>query len=197
MAHRDVSLENVFVTHDGIYKIEDFGLFTKSNTKTSDFVDKEQYMAPELAAQVIYSPVVADVWSLGILLFMLLTGAPLLEFASSPTSQEFKTVRAMDCCGVLKSWRMYSQLSAATMDLLSKMLEFYPTKRLQSVAQVRNHSALLGLYSTTMSMMDRAMYYQSFGTQDYFSLRDDLSSSPQLATHAQYIFRCILSHQTR
>ncbi|KAI9911601.1 hypothetical protein PsorP6_009580 [Peronosclerospora sorghi] len=195
MAHHDVSLENVFVTHDGIYKIGDFGLSTKANTKTSDFVAKAHYMAPEVAAQVSYSPVVADVWSLGILL-MLLTGAPLLEFAS-PMSQEFKTVRAMSCCGVLKSWGMDSQLSAATMDLLSKMLEFDPTKRLQSMAQVLNHSALLGLYSTTMSMMDRAMYYQSFGTQGSISPRDDLSSSPQLATHAQYILRCILSLQTR
>ncbi|KAI9905345.1 hypothetical protein PsorP6_014413 [Peronosclerospora sorghi] len=196
MAHRDVSLENVFVTHDGIYKIGDFGLSTIANTKTSDFVAKAQYMAPEVAAQVSYIPVVADVCSLGILLFMLLTGAPLLDFAS-PTSQEFKTVRAMVCCGVLKSWEMYSQLSAATMDLLSKMLVFDPTKRLQSMAQVLNHSALLGLYSTTMSMMDRAMYYQSFSTQGSFSPRDDLSSSPQLATHAQYIFRCIISLQTR
>ncbi|KAI9910012.1 hypothetical protein PsorP6_010432 [Peronosclerospora sorghi] len=159
MAHRDVSLENVFVTHDGIYKIGDFGLSTKANTKTSDFVANAQYMAPEVADQVSYSPVVADVWSLGILLFMLLAGAPLLEFAS-PTSQEFKTVRAMGCC-------------------------VDPTKRLQSMAQLLNHSALLGLYSTTMSMMDRAMYYQSFGTQGSFSLRDDLSSSPQLATHSQ------------
>ncbi|KAI9910336.1 hypothetical protein PsorP6_010768 [Peronosclerospora sorghi] len=144
MAHRDVSLENVFVTHDGMYKLGDFGLSTKANTKTSDFVGKAQYMAPEVAAQLSYSPVVADVWSLGILLFMLLTGAPLLELAS-PTRQEFETVRAMSCCGVLKSWGMDSQLSAATMDLLSKMLEFDPTKRLQSMAQVLNHSALRGL----------------------------------------------------
>ncbi|KAI9914804.1 hypothetical protein PsorP6_007251 [Peronosclerospora sorghi] len=113
-------------------------------------------------------PLVADVWSLGILRFMLLTGAPLLEFAS-PASQEFKTVRAMGCRGVLKSSGMDSQLSAATMDLLSKMLEFDPTKRLQSMAQVLNHSALLGIYSTTMSMIDRAMYYQPFGTQDSLS----------------------------
>ncbi|KAI9906577.1 hypothetical protein PsorP6_004732 [Peronosclerospora sorghi] len=138
MAHPDVSLDNVFVTHDGIYKIGDFGLSTKANTKTSDFVAKAQYVSPEVAAQVSYSPVVTDVWSLGIILFMLLTGAPLLEFAS-PTSQELKTVRAMGCCGVLKSWRMDSQLSAATMDLLSKILEFDLTKRLQSMAQVLNH----------------------------------------------------------
>ncbi|KAI9909590.1 hypothetical protein PsorP6_014840 [Peronosclerospora sorghi] len=177
MAHRDVSLENVFATHDGIYKIGDFGLSTKANTKTSDFVAKEQYMAPEVAAQVSYSSVVAEVWSLGILLFMLLTGSPLLELAS-PTSQEFKTVRAMGCCGVLKSWGMDSQISAATMELLSKMLVFDPTKRLQRIAQVLNDSALLGLYNTTMSMMDSAMYYQSFGTQGSFSPRDDLSSSP-------------------
>ncbi|KAI9920818.1 hypothetical protein PsorP6_000495 [Peronosclerospora sorghi] len=63
----------------------------------------------------------------------------------------------MGCCGVLKSWGMDSQILAATMDLLSKMLVFDPTKRQQSMAQVLNDSALLGFYSTTMSMMDRAI----------------------------------------
>ncbi|KAI9906388.1 hypothetical protein PsorP6_003374 [Peronosclerospora sorghi] len=83
MAHRDVSLEN-----------------QESEYENERLVAKAQYISLEVAAQVSYSPVVANVWSLGTLLFMLLTGAPLLEFAS-PTSQEFKTVRAMGCCGVL------------------------------------------------------------------------------------------------
>ncbi|KUF80095.1 kinase protein [Phytophthora nicotianae] len=141
IAHRDVSLENVFVTRDGVYKIGDFGLSTRADRRASGCVGKTQYVAPEVVSEVSYDPVTADVWSLGILLFMLLTGAPLLEFAS-PTDPEFNTVKTVGCLGVLRSWKMDTQLSAATLDLLSKMLEFDPVKRLQTMREVLNHPAL-------------------------------------------------------
>ncbi|EGZ18088.1 hypothetical protein PHYSODRAFT_503040 [Phytophthora sojae] len=143
IAHRDVSLENVFVTRDGVYKLGDFGLSTRADRPASGCVGKAQYAAPEVVAQRgSYDPVVADVWSLGILLFMLLTGAPLLELAA-PGSPEFRTVRAVGCRGVLRSWQMDAQLSAATMDLLDKMLQFDPARRLQTMKEVLDHPALL------------------------------------------------------
>ncbi|KAE8881403.1 hypothetical protein PF005_g25312 [Phytophthora fragariae] len=142
IAHRDVSLENVFVTRDGVYKLGDFGLSTRADRPAGGCVGKAPYVAPEVVVQSSYDPVAADVWSLGILLFMLLTGAPLLEFAA-PTSPEFRTVRAVGCRGVLRSWRMDAQLSAATMDLLDQMLQFDPTRRLQTMKDVLDHPALL------------------------------------------------------
>ncbi|CAH0478729.1 unnamed protein product [Peronospora belbahrii] len=142
IAHRDVSLENVFVTHDEVYKIGDFGLSTRADTRASGCVGKTQYVAPEVVVETSYDPVTADVWSLGILLFMLLTGAPLLEFAS-PDNPEFETIKTMGCCGVIRSWGMDTQLSTSVMNLLSKMLEFDPIKRLQNMAQVLSHPALL------------------------------------------------------
>ncbi|KAL3657758.1 hypothetical protein V7S43_017334 [Phytophthora oleae] len=142
IAHRDVSLENVFVSRDEVYKLGDFGLSTRADARASGCVGKTQYVAPEVVAEASYDPVTADVWSLGILFFMLLTGAPLLEFAS-PASPEFNTVKSVGCRGVLRSWHMDSQLSEATLDLMSKMLEFDPTRRLQTMNDVLNHPALL------------------------------------------------------
>ncbi|KAF1778341.1 hypothetical protein PC129_g17868 [Phytophthora cactorum] len=142
IAHRDVSLENVFVTRDGVYKLGDFGLSTRADRRASGCVGKAQYVAPEVVAEVSYDPVTADVWSLGILLFMLLTGAPLLEFAS-PADPEFNRIKTVGCRGVLRSWHMDTQLSAETLDLLSKMLEFDPIKRLQTMSEVLHHPALL------------------------------------------------------
>eukprot|EP00644_Phytophthora_capsici_P015677 jgi/Phyca11/529523/estExt2_fgenesh1_pm.C_PHYCAscaffold_440031 len=141
IAHRDVSLENVFVSRDEVYKLGDFGLSTRADVRASGCVGKKQYVAPEVVAEASYDPVTADVWSLGILLFMLLTGAPLLEFAS-PSSPDFNTVKTVGCRGVLRSWHMDSQLSEETLDLLSKMLQFDPTKRLQTMNEVLNHTAL-------------------------------------------------------
>ncbi|KAG6617230.1 serine/threonine protein kinase [Phytophthora cinnamomi] len=142
IAHRDVSLENVFVTRDGVYKLGDFGLSTRADRRASGCVGKPQYVAPEVVAQRSYDPVAADVWSLGVLLFMLLTGAPLLEFAA-PGSPELRTVRAVGCRGVLRSWHMDAQLAPETMDLLDKMLQFDPACRLQSMRAVLAHPALL------------------------------------------------------
>ncbi|EEY64806.1 protein kinase [Phytophthora infestans T30-4] len=141
IAHRDVSLENVFVTRDGVHKIGDFGLSTRADRRASGCVGKSQYVAPEVVAEASYDPVTADVWSLGIVLFMLLTGAPLLELAS-PADPEFNAIKALGCRGALRSWEMDTQLSAATLDLLSKMLEFDPIKRLQAMNRVLNHPAL-------------------------------------------------------
>ncbi|EEY62054.1 protein kinase [Phytophthora infestans T30-4] len=141
IAHRDVSLENVFVTRDGVHKIGDFGLSTRADRRASGCVGKSQYVAPEVVAEASYDPVTADVWSLGIVLFMLLTGAPLLELAS-PADPEFNAIKALGCRGVLRSWEMDTQLSTATLDLLSKMLEFDPIKRLQAMNRVLNHPAL-------------------------------------------------------
>ncbi|RLN60594.1 hypothetical protein BBJ29_005831 [Phytophthora kernoviae] len=123
IAHRDVSLENVFVTHDGLYKLGDFGLSTKADTRASGCVGKTQYVAPEVVSETNYDP-----------------------FAS-PRNPEFESVKAMGCCGVLKSWKMDSLLSSTTMDLLSKMLEFDPTKRLQTMREVLDHPALLAASS--------------------------------------------------
>ncbi|OWZ19699.1 Protein kinase [Phytophthora megakarya] len=142
LAHRDVSLENVFVTRDGVCKLGDFGLSTRADSRASGCVGKPQYVAPEVVAAASYDPVTADVWSLGVLLFMLLTGAPLLEFAS-PANPEFHHVQAVGCRGILEAWHVADQLSEMTLDLLDKMLAFDPNERLQTMTDVLNHPAML------------------------------------------------------
>lgn len=82
IAHRDLSLENVLLGQDGTCKIADFGLSTDATTISRDCVGKDNYMAPEVVAREAYDPSKADVWSLGIMWFMMLTGSPLLPIAS-------------------------------------------------------------------------------------------------------------------
>ncbi|GMF40495.1 unnamed protein product [Phytophthora fragariaefolia] len=82
VAHRDLSLENVLLSN-GVCKITDFGLSTDAHTVCdAGLVGKEYYMAPEIVAGEKYDPVLADVWSLGIMWFIMLTGSPLLSLAS-------------------------------------------------------------------------------------------------------------------
>jgi serine/threonine protein kinase len=81
LAHLDISLENILLHDNTTYKICDFGLAVNAkeqNTKQIPPVGKTFYMAPELVAPDFqgdsYDPRVADMWSLGICLFMLTFG---------------------------------------------------------------------------------------------------------------------------
>ncbi len=81
VVHRDVSPTNVMVTFDGAVKLVDFGIAISegrsTETRTGILKGRPRYMAPE---QILNRNVDrrADVFCLGILLFELTTGTPLL-----------------------------------------------------------------------------------------------------------------------
>ena len=85
IAHLDMSLENTMVYHDKScnIKIIDFGLArdcVKSKTwKYNKRVGKRGYMAPEVYSKRTYDCRLADVWSMGVMLYMMLICAPHYE----------------------------------------------------------------------------------------------------------------------
>ncbi|KAE9075734.1 hypothetical protein PF010_g24187 [Phytophthora fragariae] len=138
IAHRDISLENIML-HRGHCKIGDFGLATRARRASGRRVGKEYYMAPEIVAGETYDPKAADVWSLGIVLFMMLTGSPLVSLASTSV-KSFRTLKQAGITVVMQAWGVTS-VSDTAVHLLSGMLEIDPQKRL-TVAQVLEHDAL-------------------------------------------------------
>lgn len=128
IAHRDLSLENVLL-QDGVCKIADFGLSTDADRASSDVVGKAYYMAPEVAARESYDAKRADVWSLGMMLFIMLTGSPLV----TTTSPDDKSLLALATHGVeaiLVAWELRALVSTEVVSLLSKMLLLDPTQRI-------------------------------------------------------------------
>lgn len=157
IAHRDLCLENVLLAGDPRSpecKIANFGAsFMASgvgaggSSKTRDrppTTHHLHYTAPEVVSGRAqgYDPWQADIWSLGIILFVLLTGSPLLRLPF-PGCKDLEVVRAIGCRGVLRLWGLEAQFSAATLDLLDKMLAVDPSRRLRSVSQVLEHPAML------------------------------------------------------
>ncbi len=75
--HRDIKPENVMLTKDGQLKIMDFGIakLTGSTgvTKTGVSIGTLAYMSPE-QAQGIAADHRSDIWSLGVILYEMLTG---------------------------------------------------------------------------------------------------------------------------
>lgn len=75
--HRDIKPTNVFVTHEGVVKILDFGVSRKEGLKgltlTSGFTGTLAYMPPEqIRGETVNAQ--ADLWSLGATLYEMLTG---------------------------------------------------------------------------------------------------------------------------
>jgi len=76
IAHRDLKLENILINSDKNIKIIDFGfsLVTSKNKPLNICCGTPSYMAPELIAKKNYYGHLVDIWALGILLFVLLSG---------------------------------------------------------------------------------------------------------------------------
>ena len=132
--HRDIKLDNVLLDDDDVCKLCDFGV---SRTLSPHKIIQEQcgtpaYLAPEIVQDEGYSGFKADVWSLGVLLYVLVSGV--MPFRAS-------TVKELNKCILKGDFEFLSdvKLSSEIRDLISKMLNVNVEKRLDS-AQVLAHS---------------------------------------------------------
>lgn len=94
--HRDLKLGNLFLTKDLQVKIGDFGLATRLDRKDERKVTicgTPNYLAPEIldGAKAGGHSFEVDIWSIGVILFTLLTGKPPFETSSVKTT--YKKIR--------------------------------------------------------------------------------------------------------
>ncbi|GBG32144.1 Protein kinase, putative [Hondaea fermentalgiana] len=140
IVHRDLKPENfVFQTPDenAQIKITDFGLAMiqgQEDIHASSIVGSPGYIAPEVLLNKDYGPA-CDVWSMGIILYILLVGGP--PFHGRDDRELFRAIRK----GKFRYPRN-SGISALAKDLVAKMLVVNPKNRI-SVAGVLNHPWLI------------------------------------------------------
>ncbi|MGY1671569.1 Stk1 family PASTA domain-containing Ser/Thr kinase [Geodermatophilus sp. SYSU D00710] len=138
IVHRDVKPGNVMITPDGSVKVMDFGIAravsdsAATMTSTAAVIGTAQYLSPEQARGESVDAR-SDVYSVGCLLFELVTGAPPFT-GDSPVSVAYQHVREDPRLPSSINPRVPPDLDAIVLKALSKN----PANRYQSAAEMRN-----------------------------------------------------------
>lgn len=124
--HRDLKPENIWVTEDGSYKIMDFGIARvisgSQRTKTGSAMGTAYYMAPEQLKHAKDVDGRADIYSIGVMLYEMLTG-------NLPAGR-YKPIK-----------QVRSDISQSLASTIDTCLEGSPDDRFSSVVELREKSA--------------------------------------------------------
>lgn len=149
VAHRDIKPENLLLSKDGDLKVADFGLaalFKKGNEirLCNTVCGSPPYIAPEVVTgkrvkkvdilESGYAPNIADVWSCGVVLFVLLVGNTPWD---EPTLKSFEFKEYVEADG-RTSDELWAKLSPGVQSLLRGMLKLDPKDRF-TLEEVRTH----------------------------------------------------------
>jgi len=130
LVHRDIKLDNILLDADNNVKLIDFGLSDTFYCRTlRSFVGTPGYTPPELIAGTEYGEK-CDVWSLGVVLYSMLTN--MLPFSAQTSDYKLLSKEAT-------SLSPLSGISCQLQSLINQMLEPRPPYRL-SVSQLVDHA---------------------------------------------------------
>ncbi|CAI4038910.1 hypothetical protein SMKI_06G2620 [Saccharomyces mikatae IFO 1815] len=157
--HRDLKLENILLDRNGNAKLTDFGFTRECMTKTTleTVCGTTVYMAPELIERKTYDGFKIDIWSLGVILYTLITG-----YLPFDDDDEVKT-----------KWKIVNEepkydskfIPDDAKDLISRLLAKNPGER-PSLPQVLRHPFLQPYGSVVLDQTEKILCRQrSGGTQ--------------------------------
>ncbi|WOK91496.1 CBL-interacting protein kinase 19-like [Canna indica] len=124
--HRDLKPENLLVDENGDLKVSDFGLSAVAEQMRGDglfhtFCGTPAYVAPEVLSQRGYDGAKVDIWSCGVILFVLMAGH--LPFYDRSIVAMYRKIYK----GVFRCPRWFSE---GLVDLLHRLLDVNPQTRI-------------------------------------------------------------------
>ena len=161
IAHRDFKPENILLTNDSqILKIIDFGLSNtyKKGQLLNTGCGSPCYVPPEMIKEVGYNGALTDIWSAGVILYLMLCGN--LPFYHDDNQILYEKILS-------GKYETPSHLSEDAKDILSKLLEVDPKKRI-NFEGIKSHP--------WFSLIDKK-YMMNKGiivTEDIFPIDEDI-----------------------
>lgn len=153
LIHRDLKLENLLLDKHKNVIISDFGFVNSCGDRNNDLMKTSCgspcYAAPELVlTQSPYEGRKADVWSLGVILYAMLSGY--LPFDDDPENEDGSDIIKLYhyICKTPLTFPEY--VSPLARDLLRKIIVSDPRKRI-GIDAIRNHP-FLSSYATLLSI---------------------------------------------
>uniref|UniRef100_A0A8C3SWS5 Protein kinase C n=1 Tax=Chelydra serpentina TaxID=8475 RepID=A0A8C3SWS5_CHESE len=131
--YRDLKLDNVMLDKEGHIKIADFGMCKENvvgENRASTFCGTPDYIAPEILQGLKYTFSV-DWWSFGVLLYEMLIGQS--PFHGDDEDELFESIR-------VDTPHYPRWITKESKDLLEKLFERDPTKRLGITGNIKEHS---------------------------------------------------------
>jgi len=127
IVHRDISPENLLLNTQGVVKLSDFGVAVSENA--GGITGKIAYLSPEQIAGLAVDAR-TDLYSLGLVLYLLLTGVPLQKVpAKMAPADRVDTVRRILDRPFLPASRVRTDVPEALSDICMRLLERDRDKR--------------------------------------------------------------------
>ena len=127
--HRDLKPENILIMNDNTLRITDFGFCEKMDCVSSKLIGTEGYMPPEVISNGTLIPQKIDIFSLGVILFLLVVG----EFPFEEPNKDDECYKYI----IEQNWDEYWKLidpenkfSENFKNLIQGMICYEPNKRL-------------------------------------------------------------------
>ncbi|KAL5519789.1 hypothetical protein ACEPAG_1449 [Sanghuangporus baumii] len=145
--HRDIKPENLLLGINGELKIGDFGWSVHApGNRRRTLCGTLDYLPPEMVLGKEHNEKV-DYWALGVLTYEFLCGAPPFEELSGHTAT-YKRIAKVDL-------KIPDKVSPAARDLITKLLQFDPEKRLPLSEVLKHPWITMYRKRTKQSVADR------------------------------------------